>query len=45
MINKQQAFRTKKFSKKSSNGQIKNDYLENLKNQIGSIDGRVLHGI
>ena len=41
MINKQQAFRAKKFSKKSSNSQIKNDYLENLKNQIGSIDGRV----
>lgn len=41
MINKQQAFRAKNFSKNSSNSQIKNDYLENLKNQIGSIDGRV----
>ena len=41
MINKQQAFRAKKFSKNSSNSQIKSDYLENLKNQIGSIDGRV----
>ena len=41
MINKQQAFRAKNFSKKSSKIQIKNDYLENLKNQIGSIDGRV----
>ena len=41
MINKQQAFRAKKFSKKSSKDQIKNDCLENLKNQIGSIDGRV----
>lgn len=41
MINKQQAFRAKNFSKNSSNSQIKNDYLENLKNQIGGIDGRV----
>ena len=41
MINKQQAFRAKNFSKNSSNRQIKKDYLENLKNQIGSIDGRV----
>ena len=41
MINKQQAFRAKKFSKNSSNIQIEKDYLENLKNQIGSIDGRV----
>ena len=41
MINKQQAFRAKNFSKNSSNSQIKKDYLENLKNQIASIDGRV----
>ena len=41
MINKQQAFRAKKFSKKISNRQIKKDYFGNLKNQIGGIDGRV----
>ncbi len=41
MINKQPAFIAKNFYKNSANCQIKNSYLENLKNQIAGIDGRV----
>ena len=41
MINKQPAFSAKNFCKNSTNCQIKNSYLENLKTQIAGIDGRV----
>ena len=44
MINKQQAFRAKNFSKNSSNRQIKNDYLENLKIRLAALMG-VFRGI
>ena len=37
MINKQQAFRVKNFSNNSSNRQIKNDYLENIKKPAGCL--------
>ena len=41
MINKQPTFSAKNFYKNSANCQIKNSYLENLKNQIDGIDGRI----
>lgn len=41
MINKQPDFSAKNFYKNSANCQIKNSYLENLKNQIDGIDGRI----